>query len=52
MINTNKQINKETNNQAIALKTGASWSQVEHSTTEPMGEEGMIHEFDSFHIDK
>ena len=41
MIHTNKQISK----QAMGLKPGTSWSQVEHSTTEAMGKEGIIHEF-------
>ena len=50
MINTNKQLNKSTNKQAIGLKPGTSWSQVEHSTTEAMGKEVMIHKFNSFHI--
>ena len=36
--------------QTIWLKTGTSSSQVIHSTTEPMGKEGMIHGFGSFHI--
>ena len=47
---TNKQTNKLVNKQTIGLKPGTYWSQVEHYTTEPMGEEGMIHMFDSFHI--
>ena len=46
---TNKQISKHTNREAIGLKPGTTWSQVEHSTTEPMGKEGLIHEFGSFH---
>ena len=44
-----KQISKQTNKQAIGLKPGITWSQVEHSTTVTMGKEGMIHEFNSFH---
>ena len=38
------------NEQAIGLKPGISWSQVEHSTTGAIGREGIIHEFGSFHI--
>ena len=49
MINTNEQTNKKTNKQAIGLKPGTSWSQVEHSTTAAMGKEWMIQEFSSFH---
>ena len=49
IINTNEQINKYTNKQAIGLKPGPTWSQVEHFTTVAMGKKGMIHEFSSFH---
>ena len=49
MFNTNEQTNKSTNKQAIGLKPGTTWSQVEHSTTAAMGKEGMIHELSSFH---
>ena len=38
---------KQLNKQTIGFKSGTSWSQVEHSTTEPMGKEGMVHKFDS-----
>ena len=39
----------ENHKQAIGLKPGTTWSQVEHSTNPAMGKEGMIHEFSSFH---
>ena len=36
--------------QTIGPKPGTSWSQVEHSTNEPMpSKEGMIREFGSFY---
>ena len=36
--------------QIIGLKPGTSWSRVYHSTTKPIGKEGMVHEFGSFHM--
>ena len=41
MINTNKQTKR--------LKSGTSRSQVEHSTTGPVGTVGMLRKFGSFH---
>ena len=46
---TNKQISKQTNKQAIGPKPGTALSQVEHFTTVAIGKEGIIHEFSSFH---
>ena len=48
MMNKNKQVNKQTSN--MAQTRGTSWSQVEHSTTETMCKEVMIHEFSSFQL--
>ena len=49
MNNRNEQTNNLTNKQAIGLKPGTTWSQVEHSTNVAMSKEGMTHEFGSFH---
>ena len=41
---------KQTKTNKKGLKPGTTWSHIDYSTTKPMGKEGMVHEFGSFHI--